>query len=355
MQARTLMRASRSMVARSPEVEVEEELAVAARSEAAEAQAALEEARSEEAEERAALAVLVEARVALVADLLRLPPGRGATPTRVCSRPSLAMVTLRSSMSALTRAAFSPISWSRASIGGGGGYCFSVWGYSPADVFIGCSFGDWFRSPQFTVHTAPGADDIRAIHGLSDGGSIYAVGSNWSLLRFESGDFVKVDAGVELSSTGARYGFRTVAVAAEHDIWLGGAEGTIVRGDGTTWAVVDAGVSDDVYRIWANGPDDVWFVGLSAIVLHWNGMSLERPTFCSTCGAIYTAWGHSAGDMWFGDGNGGLRHWDGVTLGHSISPPGVLRVVGVYGVGEHDLFATGALTDGNWGLIHFQL
>ena len=246
------------------------------------------------------------------------------------------------------------ISWSRASIGGGGGYCFSVWGYSPADVFIGCSFGDWFRSPQFTVHTAPGADDIRAIHGLSDGGSIYAVGSNWSLLRFESGDFVKVDAGVELSSTGARYGFRTVAVAAEHDIWLGGAEGTIVRGDGTTWAVVDAGVSDDVYRIWANGPDDVWFVGLSAIVLHWNGMSLERPTFCSTCGAIYTAWGHSAGDMWFGDGNGGLRHWDGVTLGHSISPPGVLRVVGVYGVGEHDLFATGALTDGNWGLIHFQ-
>ena len=46
------------------------------------------------------------------------------------------------------------------------------------------------------------------------------------------------------------------------DIWVVGASGTVLHWNGTAWSDVDAGVeSHTLVGVWGSGPHDVWLVG----------------------------------------------------------------------------------------------
>jgi hypothetical protein len=44
-----------------------------------------------------------------------------------------------------------------------------------------------------------------------------------------------------------------------------------VHWDGAGWSASASGTVDDLYGVWANGPDDVWAVGDFAAILHRDG------------------------------------------------------------------------------------
>lgn len=244
------------------------------------------------------------------------------------------------------------VSWKGVRTENPSGYCYSVWGYSAVDFFVGCTHGVWLKGPALTpVESSDQSRVLYGLHGLPDGGSIYAVGNESSIYRYDGFDFVKVDAGLEPAEP---LSFNSVAVVAENDIWVAGLGGAIVHGDGASWTRVDAGVTQEIRRVWANGPHDVWFAGFGGLVLRWTGAEFERPSFCALCGDLYGAWGSAADDMWFGDSVGRLVHWDGQALGKSISPSNLSFVFGVGGVGQHDLFVSGELLNGQGTVIHFH-
>src|SRR5207237_924010 len=68
--------------------------------------------------------------------------------------------------------------------------------------------------------------------------------------------------------------------------------------------------------VWAAASDDVWAVGVSGAIVHWNGTSwtpLKSPTTAN----LYSVWGADAKHVWAG-GVGVLLFFDGVAW--SVDP-----------------------------------
>jgi hypothetical protein len=61
--------------------------------------------------------------------------------------------------------------------------------------------------------------------------------------------------------------------------------------------------------VWGSGPNDVWMVGGSQTIDHWNGQ-----TWSSTGGnnfIYFGVWGTAANDIWLAGEDGAIQHYDG--------------------------------------------
>jgi hypothetical protein len=86
---------------------------------------------------------------------------------------------------------------------------------------------------------------------------------------------------------------------AQDDVWAVGTRGTILHGDGATFAPVPSGTTDVVFAVWGTGPNDVWFVdGTSP--LHSTGFAGGTATFERVQGASWNPEQASSGRLWAG-------------------------------------------------------
>src|SRR5262245_53048317 len=69
----------------------------------------------------------------------------------------------------------------------------------------------------------------------------------------------------------------TFMVAAD-DIWAVGKSGTVLHWNGQAWSGVVGLVDADLHAVWASGPEDVWIVGGKDVVFHGDGTHFERVT-----------------------------------------------------------------------------
>jgi len=70
---------------------------------------------------------------------------------------------------------------------------------------------------------------------------------------------------------------------------------------------------DALHAIWGSGPNDIWVVGDSGTVLHYDGTSFEPSTVQLPLGRkpnLYGVWGSSANDVWI-VGDGVALHYTG--------------------------------------------
>ena len=169
------------------------------------------------------------------------------------------------------------------------------------------------------------------------------------------------------------------------DAWVSGADGALLRWDGSAWAPIATGLGAGWYvtAVGAPAPDDVWWwaqrgSAMSAL-LHWDGAALTatpvdtapigaalysgaivdgRWWLVGGAGAIYTRsgsgalipvvdpgamaiqamWGAAGDDMYFATG-GEIRHWDGATT--AAIPIAANAISGVRRAGGDELFAAG--------------
>ncbi len=112
-------------------------------------------------------------------------------------------------------------------------------------------------------------------------------------------------------------------------VWAVGAEGNILRWDGTA-LVVHQKVSSPLYAIWGSGPTDIWVAGESGI-FHGQGATSASVTFTAAAYVptvpIRSIHGFDPNDVWF---VGGVSDWEreeGV----------VLRYTGPKGAAEPEL------------------
>src|SRR5215831_18736214 len=55
------------------------------------------------------------------------------------------------------------------------------------------------------------------------------------------------------------------------DVWAVGDSGTILHWDGSAWSSVSSGTTNALRAVWGSGASDVWAVGDFGTILHWDG------------------------------------------------------------------------------------
>jgi hypothetical protein len=112
-----------------------------------------------------------------------------------------------------------------------------------------------------------------------------------------------------------------------------GSDSKVDSGDGSTTKAVltprPLRFEENLNGVWGSSPSDMWIVGNTGRLLHWNGKVL-LPRNPGTNADLYGAGGTGPSDVWFVGSGGKALHWNGATL--SDQSPAVgdlsLRAVG---------------------------
>jgi hypothetical protein len=195
------------------------------------------------------------------------------------------------------------------------GALLSVWGSSPGDVWsVGGDAGDG-KGPM-VVHY-----DGQRWERLDTGTS----GDLWWVFGFANGP-----------------------------VFLGGANGRILRyADGKFSTMATPG-TNTVYGIWGSAPDDLWAVGGAGATptgdfawrfdgSHWS-LAAGLPEALQTGATLFKVWGRTRSDVWIVGSEGVLVHHDGTKF-EQVSTGNTRTLFTVHGDAEH-VFAVGGSVDG---------
>ncbi|MGM0577239.1 MAG: hypothetical protein ACQEXJ_16050 [Myxococcota bacterium] len=205
---------------------------------------------------------------------------------------------------------------------------------------------------EWTEQAVPTTQHIRGVWG-SAADDVWAVGLAGLILHYDGEEWIKLDPP-------SGEAMETVWGSAADDVWAAGADGTVFHWDGVMWrsaisqtskalravfvfpegqgfavgsdgTIMQGGglawrqveiepletpdgeevpVTDPLHGVWGASPDDVWAVGGSGRIVHWDGeaWTSKDPGFGITLRAV---WGTAADDVWAVGGQGHVLHYDG--------------------------------------------
>jgi len=137
------------------------------------------------------------------------------------------------------------------------------------------------------------------------------------------------------------------------DVWAVGDSGTIVHYDGQSWATVPSGTTLQLSAVHGTAPDDVWAVGESGIILHYDGkVWAKEPRDPNT--NLLGVWTGERDNVWVAgiatdDNLGYLRHWDG-SLWEGLEIPVATSLWEVWGTDSTNVWMVGTSVQG-MGLV----
>ncbi|MCD4750263.1 MAG: hypothetical protein K8R59_12905 [Thermoanaerobaculales bacterium] len=117
-----------------------------------------------------------------------------------------------------------------------------------------------------------------------------------------------------------------------------GEGGLIVFRDDTGWTERSRGLAISLRGVWGAASDDVFVVGLSGAILHFDGSTWQvvhkdGPT-------LYSVWGDSGSNVFVVGSGGVILHYDGAAWSPMASGVGV-DLVAVHGTSSSNVFAVG--------------
>ena len=133
----------------------------------------------------------------------------------------------------------------------------------------------------------------------------------------------------ETIGPGGMNSFSTIWANRPDDVWFVGgdfssgrvstASGMFAQFDGCAWTVTPRPDLPQLYGVWGAAPNDVWIVGTSGSAYHWDGAGL---TAFPVGGATYlsSVHGTSSTDVWAV--GSGIFHWNGIFWSQSSASPG---------------------------------
>ena len=100
--------------------------------------------------------------------------------------------------------------------------------------------------------------------------------------------------------------------SSESDVFAVGNSGTILHYDGSVWAPMTSGTTTQLNGIWGSSGSDVFAVGNSGTILHYDGSVWSSMT-SGTTQALRGIWGSSGSDVFAGGGRT-ILHYSGPPL-----------------------------------------
>lgn len=131
------------------------------------------------------------------------------------------------------------------------------------------------------------------------------------VLTCDEADWCPVETGID-----GRVAFAGIWGSSKSDVWTVGSTGTVGHYDGTSWTALSTGVKASLFAVWGSSATDVWITSTPGTTFHTTGFENGTATFTAASpaiaestvtgarGKLVTAvWGTSASDVWFGGEN----------------------------------------------------
>ena len=120
----------------------------------------------------------------------------------------------------------------------------------------------------------PQGNPLRSVWVAPDG-PVFAVGDIGTILHGDGSSWTRVSSGTTNNLNG-------VWGTSSRDVWAVGANGTVLHYDGTSWDLVETGVSEGLNDVWGiPSSGELYVVGGAddgtGVILHWTGASWEDP------------------------------------------------------------------------------
>jgi hypothetical protein len=122
-----------------------------------------------------------------------------------------------------------------------------------------------------------------------------------------------------------------------NDVWAVGYSGTLLHWDGSQWS--SAAIQLPLRGVWGASATDVWAVGERGTILHWNGAAWAGAP-SGTTSTLFGVWGVSTGDVWAVGDAGTILHWNG-SAWSSVASGTANQLSGVWGASTGDVWAVG--------------
>jgi len=141
---------------------------------------------------------------------------------------------------------------------------------------------------------------------------------------------------VSVGATAALWGIWGTSAS---NVWAVGAQGTILRYNGSAWAKVASNTTSDLFGVWGSSASDVWAVGAGGTILHWTGSSWAGVA-SGTSKTIQGVWAWSASGAWAVGWNGLVLRYNGATWSEVASGT-KKKLNGVRGLNASDVWIAG--------------
>jgi photosystem II stability/assembly factor-like uncharacterized protein len=251
----------------------------------------------------------------------------------------------------------------------------AVWGSEQNDVWAvgtGGAIIHWDGTAWFTVapYVGPGFTDVplNSVWG-SGANDVWAVGNGGTVLHWNGTTWcVAGKPGCDIPPTGITFNLRGVWASATipHDVWavgngdidpVTGMGNLILRRNGMGWSPFPS--PSPLNGVWGSGPKDVWAVGDSGTILHWNGTSWCMPGLAgcedvsgSGITEVLRAVGGSHRNVWAVGDRGTILRFDDVGMVWCADPktsPFDRQLLGVWATSASEAWAVG---DTNGIILH---
>ena len=165
-----------------------------------------------------------------------------------------------------------------------------------------CVAGECFPGEGWSSIDSGTSENLWDVWGQS-ADDVWIVGANGTILQWDGNALQEF----ENVSDKSIYG---VWGSSSDDVWAVGDMGTIVHWNGVSWSPEESSTSNRLLDVWGSSPNDVWAVGLYGTIVHWNGGSW-RSFDSGTSNSLTAVWGSASNDVWVSANNAQILHWNG--------------------------------------------
>jgi hypothetical protein len=246
--------------------------------------------------------------------------------------------------------------WTTVDYDDEGGWYTAAWGSTPDDVwFVGYGMKHWngtsLQWAEFENHAWP--DPLIGIWGTSPQ-DVWAVGWTGSFAR-KGGQGVWKKLGPN--------GYGPSGNSFVHALWAGSPDNAwaalddgLLHWNGAEWTWLEevAGYRVSFFGVWGSGPNDVWATSAWSTVAHfdgarwkymyWDGQQMKEGLgFFENYPngvPIHDVWGRGPNDVWFVGASGFILHWNGATW-TQMQAPAPHWLLSIHGSGPNDVWAVG--------------
>ena len=203
----------------------------------------------------------------------------------------------------------------------------SVWAVGTGGVVRFWDGSDW------SAQTSGITTDLRSVQG-SGANSVWATGNGGDMLFFNGTTWSAQTSGTNQDLLG-------LSVVTASNVVAVGNRRASARWNGTTWTSTVAALPNVAFpAIWSADDDRVWFGGANGVIVRWNGTGFVN-TATGTNRAINALWGLDHNNLWAVGSNGTILKWNGSAW--SAQTSGVTATLtGIWGVSATQVWAVGA-------------
>jgi len=170
----------------------------------------------------------------------------------------------------------------------------------------------------------------------------YGAGSGGTIIRADGPFAMPFDYTTSIVYAAGGYLEDLWGTTADEPLWAVGESGLVVSGhvdQKTSFQVLDAGTVASLYGVWGSSQSDIWTVGDTGTILHYDGKNWTDRSL-ATAVDLRDIDGTGKNDVWAVGTDGSIFHFDGA----SWSAPNTLthqELFGVWGTSDDDVWAVG--------------